>query len=589
MFSTSSYQRKSGITSLANTSQRALLINLDNTRNGTHSSTMARISRGFAASTTLVYYHYKECDLKVDERIQIYQFIIHISPFFESFASNLRQSIRDMAAKEDLPSLDTIINNLLDESLAQKEAAAANFAKNSRNSGQNNQGQGQGRSGKWCSECKFSGHTNDDCYHLHPDLAPEGWKPRRSRALQNSQQGYNDQQGGGSMQSSGSRPQSNHSFHAESTAKDQLQTQTNHIFYAQGGVVATVSEASASALLASESEDSWVLDSGCSSHMTYNYAAMSNCVPINSIVQLGKGQVCAIVLGTIMLPTVTADGHRHLLTFTNVLYVPEIVVNLLSAETLRLKGLFYRNDQQVMFIKDGITMAELYVYNNLPHLRLKKQQQQMALTSSKVLSQSEGTPELWHLCTGQVYQASLIKAKANLTGMVIKGDPMVGSCNDCMKATSKHVISRVPSKRPEQPYTEVSTDFVIMSYEASNAYPPAEDASSEGDKIEEPAESNKQLVEHEELDGSILTLGSNTRPMPMQVPVPTAVPIAEPEKVCCSGHSNKGVSAVCFKQALIAITLPSKIYYTFTTTISISKTKTPNSYVEPMRSPQAAE
>ena len=473
-----------------------------------------------------------------------------------------------MAAKEDLPSLDTIINNLLDESLAQKEAAAANFAKNSRNSGQNNQGQGQGRSGKWCSECKFSGHTNDDCYHLHPDLAPEGWKPRRSRALQNSQQGYNDQQGGGSMQSSGSRPQSNHSFHAESTAKDQLQTQTNHIFYAQGGVVATVSEASASALLASESEDSWVLDSGCSSHMTHNYAAMSNCVPINSIVQLGKGQVRAIALGTITLPTVTADGHRHLLTFTNVLYVPEIVVNLLSAETLRLKGLFYRNDQQVMFIKDGITMAELYVYNNLPHLRLKKQQQQMTLASSK---------------------ANLIKAKANLTGMVIKGDPMVGSCNDCMKATSKRVISRVPSKRPEQPYTEVSTDFVIMSHEASNAYLPAEDASSGGDKIEEPSESNKQLLEHEELDGSIPTLGSNTGPMPMRVPVPTAGPIAEPEKVRRSGHSNKGVPAVCLKQALIAITLPSKIHHAFTTAISISKTKTPNSYVEAMRSPQAAE
>ena len=54
----------------------------------------------------------KECDLKVDERIQIYQFIIHITPFFESFALNLRQSMRDMATKEDLPSLDTIINSL---------------------------------------------------------------------------------------------------------------------------------------------------------------------------------------------------------------------------------------------------------------------------------------------------------------------------------------------------------------------------------------------------------------------------------------------------------------------------------------------
>ena len=192
---------------------------------------------------------------------------------------------------------------------------------------------------------------------------------------------------------------------------------------------------------------------------------MSNCVSIDSIMQLGKGQIHAMALGTIVLPTVTAAGHRCLLTFTNVLYVPEIVVNLLSAETLRLKGLFYRNDQQIMFTKDGTTMAELYVHNNLPHLKLEKQQQQIALASSKVLSQSEGTPELWHLCTDHVCQANLIKAEANSTGMVIKGDPMVCSCNNCMEATSKRIISRVPLQRPEQPYTEVSTDIVTMSHE----------------------------------------------------------------------------------------------------------------------------
>ena len=140
-------------------------------------------------------------------------------------------------------------------------------------------------------------------------------------------------------------------------------------------------------------------------------------------------------------------------------------MNLLSAETLHLKGLFYRNDQQIIFTKDGTTIAELYIHNNLLYLRLEKQQQQIALASSKVLSQSEGTPELWHLCTDHVCQANLIKAEANSTGMVIKGDPMVCSCNNCMEATSKRIISRVPLQRPEQPYTEVSTDIVTMSHE----------------------------------------------------------------------------------------------------------------------------
>jgi hypothetical protein len=33
-----------------------------------------------------------------------------------------------------------------------------------------------------------------------------------------------------------------------------------------------------------------------------------------------------------------------MVTFYDVLYVPELIVNLLSSETLRLKGLFYCND-----------------------------------------------------------------------------------------------------------------------------------------------------------------------------------------------------------------------------------------------------
>ena len=59
---------------------------------------------------------------------------------------------------------------------------------------------------------------------------------------------------------------------------------------------------------------------------------------------------------------------------------------------------------------------------------------------------------------------------------------------------------------------------------ALNAYPSAEGASSGSDKVEEPSESNKQLLEHEELDDSILTLGSNTGPKPMPVPVLTVEP-----------------------------------------------------------------
>jgi hypothetical protein len=59
-----------------------------------------------------------------------------------------------------------------------------------------------------------------------------------------------------------------------------------------------------------------------------------------------------------------------MVTFHDVLYVPELVANLLSSETLRLKGLFYRNDTQELFMKDGTTVAEVQVHHGLPHLRI---------------------------------------------------------------------------------------------------------------------------------------------------------------------------------------------------------------------------
>ena len=30
-----------------------------------------------------------------------------------------------------------------------------------------------------CSHCDITGHSHTDCFHLHPNKAPEGWKLRR--------------------------------------------------------------------------------------------------------------------------------------------------------------------------------------------------------------------------------------------------------------------------------------------------------------------------------------------------------------------------------------------------------------------------
>ena len=67
---------------------------------------------------------------------------------------------------------------------------------------------------------------------------------------------------------------------------------------------------------------------------------------IDMIIQFGKGTTCAKGVDSITLTTTV-----YTITVTDILWVPELVANLLSTEQLREKGLFYRNDKQVLFAK----------------------------------------------------------------------------------------------------------------------------------------------------------------------------------------------------------------------------------------------
>lgn len=61
--------------------------------------------------------------------------------------------------------------------------------------------------------------------------------------------------------------------------------------------------------------------------------------------------------------TYTAAGARKY-TFTKVLHILELTANLLSTETLREKGVFYRLDRQYLFMKytdtEDIVIADVY-------------------------------------------------------------------------------------------------------------------------------------------------------------------------------------------------------------------------------------
>jgi hypothetical protein len=105
--------------------------------------------------------------------------------------------------------------------------------------------------------------------------------------------------------------------------------------------------------------------------MTHQLELLDNFRATDGIIKIGKGCVKARGVGRVTLKVMTSKGSG-MVTFYDMLYVPELVANLLSSETLRLKGLFYRNDTQELFMKDGTTVSEVQVHRGLPHLLLVK-------------------------------------------------------------------------------------------------------------------------------------------------------------------------------------------------------------------------
>lgn len=90
------------------------------------------------------------------------------------------------------------------------------------------------------------------------------------------------------------------------------------------------------------------------------------------LVRIGKGTIITAGYRDTKITTYTAIGGLRRCKFTKVLYILDISTNLLSTESLREKGVFYRSDRQQLFIAYNnnvdVILADVYSYNGLPYL-----------------------------------------------------------------------------------------------------------------------------------------------------------------------------------------------------------------------------
>ena len=114
----------------------------------------------------------------------------------------------------------------------------------------------------------------------------------------------------------------------------------------------------ATCFLSSESSESWLIDSGCTNHMTYDKTLFKDLKPTNvSKVRIGNGGYIPVKgKGTVAIST--CSGIKLI---SDVLYVPNIDQNLLSVGQLIKKGFKVSFEHQHCFIYDNFGREVLRV------------------------------------------------------------------------------------------------------------------------------------------------------------------------------------------------------------------------------------
>lgn len=192
--------------------------------------------------------------------------------------------------------------------------------------------------------------------------------------------------------------------------------------------------------LSAFSHDSWIVDSGATSHITGNkefFVSLDD--EYRGEVDLADGtKVNIIGKGTCAIKCVNNKGNVITANITDVLYSPKIGGNLLSVSKLAHKGFTLKfNKSGCELIQNNKQIAALDECNNLYKLR-----QPDVICAAKVLDKHGGCLHYWHRVFGHRDPKAI---KEMIKGGLIEGAELIecscqGDCEVCLKAK----LTRLP-------------------------------------------------------------------------------------------------------------------------------------------------
>ncbi|RVW87522.1 Retrovirus-related Pol polyprotein from transposon RE1 [Vitis vinifera] len=158
----------------------------------------------------------------------------------------------------------------------------------------------------------------------------------------------------------------------------------------------------------SSSSETWLIDSGCTNHMTYDQGLFKKLdKTVTSKVRIGNGAYLAIKGKGI----VAIEGCTGLKLISNVLYVPEINQNLLSVGQLLEKGYKVLFDDNHCMIADAQGREVFIVQMKGKGFALDLMQEE-----NVAIHKEESNTMLWHRRLGHFHHTALLFMKKNDLG-----------------------------------------------------------------------------------------------------------------------------------------------------------------------------
>ena len=178
--------------------------------------------------------------------------------------------------------------------------------------------------------------------------------------------------------------------------------------------------------------DKWLIDSGASSHMSWNKSVLLDYQVLKDkqCVTLGDGrQVEAIGHGRVRLSTHQGDGSKGIMSLQRVLHVPSLAVNLFSVKVVTEKGgsVEFKDAECKIRNQKNAVKAVAYQNGTLFELHCTMDLAELASAASEKMSDMD----LWH--------RRLAHVNRQLLSIMMKGDQVKGLKG--LKATNPGELS----------------------------------------------------------------------------------------------------------------------------------------------------